>query len=97
MSQNATFYRCISLPMMDIRYVSVVIQCPYSGRVDPAKVKDVSRALLEMGCYEISLGDTVGMGTPATVRTMLETVMGGDRGLPESRLAVSRVYLGETF
>lgn len=66
-----------------------MIECPYSGRVEPRKVKEVSRALLDMGCYEISLGDTVGMGTPATVTTMLETVMGGDRGLPVSRLAVS--------
>ena len=71
------------------RYVSVVIACPYSGTVQPEAVRDVSRALLDMGCYEVSLGDTVGMGTPATVRTMLETVMGGSKGLPAEKLAVS--------
>lgn len=43
-----------------------------------------------MGCYEVSLGDTVGMGTPATVRTMLETAMGGSKGLPAEKLAVRR-------
>lgn len=75
---------------MDLcRYVSVVIVCPYTGKVQPEVVRDVSRALLNMGCYEVSLGDTVGMGTPATVRTMLETVMGGSKGLPADRLAVS--------
>ena len=70
------------------RYVSVVISCPYSGDVDPAAVKSVTKALLDMGCYEVSLGDTVGTGTPATVRTMLETVMGGADGVPASQLAV---------
>ena len=41
-----------------------------------------------MGCYEVSLGDTVGKGTPATVSTMLETVMGGAGGIPATKLAV---------
>ncbi|KAF7792202.1 hypothetical protein EIP86_003235 [Pleurotus ostreatoroseus] len=56
-------------------YVSVVIACPYSGEVDPDTVSRVTQALLDMGCYEVSLGDTTGNGTPATVRTMLEAVM----------------------
>ena len=64
-----------------------MIACPYSGNVDPTAVKSVTKALLDMGCYEVSLGDTVGMGTPATVRSMLETVMGG-AGIPASKLAV---------
>ena len=45
-------------------YVSTIIGCPYDGKVDPAKVLDVSRELLKLGCYEISLGDTIGVGTP---------------------------------
>lgn len=55
-------------------YVSVVVTCPYSGRVDPRRVRDVSRELLQMGCYEVSLGDTTGTGTPASVRAVLEEV-----------------------
>ena len=55
-------------------YVSVVVTCPYSGRVDPRKVRDVSRELMQMGCYEVSLGDTTGAGTPASVRAMLYEV-----------------------
>ena len=66
-----------------------MIVCPYTGKVQPEVVRDVSRALLDMGCYEVSLGDTVGMGTPGTVHTMLETVMGGSKALPADKLAVS--------
>lgn len=55
-------------------YVSVVVTCPYSGRVDPRRVRDVSRELLRMGCYEVSLGDTTGTGTPASVRAVLDEV-----------------------
>ncbi|OAX43772.1 aldolase [Rhizopogon vinicolor AM-OR11-026] len=55
-------------------YVSVVVTCPFSGRVDPRRVRDVSRELVQMGCYEIGLGDTTGAGTPASVRAMLEEV-----------------------
>lgn len=71
------------------RYVSVVITCPYSGKVDPERVKDVSRALLDMGCYEVSLGDTVGTGNPTSIRSMLEVVMSGSKALPAENLAVS--------
>lgn len=55
-------------------YVSVVIACPYSGQVDYVRVRDVAKALIDMGCYEVSLGDTVGMGTPHQVAEMLEEV-----------------------
>ncbi|KAI6112397.1 hypothetical protein EV401DRAFT_1985379 [Pisolithus croceorrhizus] len=55
-------------------YVSVIITCPYSGRVDPRKVREVARQLLDMGCYEVSLGDTTGAGTPESVRAVLEEV-----------------------
>jgi hydroxymethylglutaryl-CoA lyase len=55
-------------------YVSVVVECPYTGRVEPVKVREVAKRLMEMGCYEISLGDTVGKGTPDSIRAMLEEV-----------------------
>lgn len=65
-------------------YVSVIITCPYSGRVDPRRVRDVTRDLLQMGCYEVSLGDTTGTGTPASVRAVLEEVC---KEIDPSRLA----------
>ncbi|KAJ6624699.1 hypothetical protein B0H10DRAFT_2162118 [Mycena sp. CBHHK59/15] len=55
-------------------YVSVVIACPYSGQVDYVRVRKVAKALMDIGCYEVSLGDTVGMGTPNQVSEMLEEV-----------------------
>ena len=45
-------------------YVSCVMGCPYEGDIDPKLVNHVSEKLLQMGCYEISLGDTIGIGTP---------------------------------
>jgi len=56
-------------------YVSCVVGCPYQGAVAPAEVARVAKALLDMGCYEISLGDTIGVGTPATVLAMLDAVL----------------------
>ncbi|KAF8185787.1 hypothetical protein K438DRAFT_1043889 [Mycena galopus ATCC 62051] len=56
------------------RYVSVVIACPYTGQVDYVRLRDIAKDLIDMGCYEVSLGDTVGMGTPAQVSPMLEEV-----------------------
>jgi hydroxymethylglutaryl-CoA lyase len=53
-------------------YVSCVLGCPYEGEVAPARVAGVAAALYEMGCYEISLGDTIGVGTPAKARAMIE-------------------------
>ncbi|WP_027853162.1 hydroxymethylglutaryl-CoA lyase [Marinobacterium litorale] len=55
-------------------YVSTVLGCPYQGEIAPAEVARVSRALIEMGCYEISLGDTIGVGTPLKAKRMLEAV-----------------------
>ncbi|MBS0584359.1 MAG: hydroxymethylglutaryl-CoA lyase [Proteobacteria bacterium] len=55
-------------------YVSTVLGCPYQGEVPPADVVRVARALHAMGCYEISLGDTIGIGTPAKARAMLAAV-----------------------
>ncbi len=55
-------------------YVSVVAGCPYSGDVDPKLVADVSERLFKMGCYEVSLGDSIGVGTPAKCVAMIEAV-----------------------
>jgi len=65
-------------------YVSCVIACPYEGPVAPAKVAEVSQRLADIGCYEVSLGDTIGVGTPASVTRMLEACA---RVLPVDRLA----------
>ncbi|AXK39827.1 hydroxymethylglutaryl-CoA lyase [Crenobacter cavernae] len=55
-------------------YVSCVAGCPYEGHVDPERVADVAGALWEMGCDEISLGDTIGTGTPNTILAVLDAV-----------------------
>jgi hydroxymethylglutaryl-CoA lyase len=65
-------------------YVSVVTDCPFDGPTPPAQVAKVAAALRDMGCYEISLGDTIGHGTPETIRAMLEAVLAE---LPAERLA----------
>lgn len=66
-------------------YVSCVLGCPYEGDIAPEKVAEVSAALLDMGCYEISLGDTIGVGTPERAKRMIETVAGR---VPLEKLAV---------
>src|SRR2546423_10818156 len=53
-------------------YVSCVLGCPYEGEVAPRRVADVAAALANMGCYEISLGDTIGVGTPAKTKAMIQ-------------------------
>ncbi|HEX4024062.1 MAG TPA: hydroxymethylglutaryl-CoA lyase [Steroidobacteraceae bacterium] len=65
-------------------YVSCVAGCPYEGPIAPAAVAQVAGALYDMGCYEISLGDTIGVGTPRAVTALLEAV--GAR-VPLQRLA----------
>ncbi len=55
-------------------YVSCVLGCPYEGDIDSAKVAEVANTLIDMGCYEISLGDTIGVGTPLKAQRMLSTV-----------------------
>jgi hydroxymethylglutaryl-CoA lyase len=55
-------------------YVSTVLGCPYQGNVPVADVVSVAKRLYEMGCYEVSLGDTIGVGTPAKARAMLLAV-----------------------
>ena len=65
-------------------YVSCVLGCPYEGDVAPAAVASVAGALHAMGCYEISLGDTIGAGTPGRTAAMLDAVA---RVVPVDRLA----------
>jgi hydroxymethylglutaryl-CoA lyase len=55
-------------------YVSTVLGCPYEGEIAPEQVARVAKALYDMGCYEISLGDTIGVGTPLKAKRMLEAV-----------------------
>ncbi|XP_053123096.1 hydroxymethylglutaryl-CoA lyase, mitochondrial isoform X2 [Hemicordylus capensis] len=66
-------------------YVSCVLGCPYEGKIDPAKVAEVSKKMYAMGCYEISLGDTIGVGTPGSMKEMLSAVM---KEVPIGALAV---------
>jgi hydroxymethylglutaryl-CoA lyase len=65
-------------------YVSCVVGCPYEGEVAPLKVAEVARALMDLGCYEVSLGDTIGVGTPGSVLRMLEAVA---REVPVKKIA----------
>jgi len=65
-------------------YVSCVLGCPYEGAVAPGAVARVARALLDLGCDEISLGDTIGVGTPGCARAMVEAVAAE---VPIARLA----------
>ena len=55
-------------------YISVVAGCPYEGEVKPAAVAALAGELYGMGCYEVSLGDTIGVGTPKKIRTVIEAV-----------------------
>jgi hydroxymethylglutaryl-CoA lyase len=52
-------------------YVSCVLDCPYEGEVQPERVAGVAAALFDMGCYEVSLGDTIGTGTPGRTKAMI--------------------------
>ena len=65
-------------------YVSVVTDCPYDGPTPPANVARVAAALRDMGCYEISLGDTIGQGRPETIDAMLAAVL---NEMPAEKLA----------
>ncbi len=66
-------------------YISCVVDCPYEGPIAPQAVAEVAARLLALGCYEISLGDTVGTGTPARIQAMIERVAAT---VPRERLAV---------
>jgi len=66
-------------------YVSCVIACPYEGDISPEQVANVAEKLYNMGCYEISLGDTIGVGTPEKVIAMINAVR---KKIPIEKLAV---------
>lgn len=66
-------------------YLSCALGCPYEGKVAPEKVGELGEILLRMGCYEISLGDTIGVGTPPKIKRLLEIV---SRHVPLKYLAV---------
>jgi hydroxymethylglutaryl-CoA lyase len=53
-------------------YVSCAVGCPYSGEVEPRKAAEVAKALYDMGCYEVSMSDTIGVGTPAKIAAMFK-------------------------
>lgn len=67
-------------------YVSCVVGCPYEGAVDPRAVAHVAARLYRMGCYEISLGDTIGVGNPKSIVAMVHAVL--NAGVPVSALAI---------
>jgi len=66
-------------------YVSCVLGCPYEGSVSVAQVDEVAQQLLHMGCYEISLGDTIGVGTPASTSALLDKLLAS---IPADKLAM---------
>jgi hydroxymethylglutaryl-CoA lyase len=66
-------------------YVSCALGCPYEGAVDPGRVAEVAAAVMAMGCYEVSLGDTIGVGTPSAARAMLRRVA---EDVPMGRIAL---------
>jgi len=66
-------------------YISTVLGCPFDGEVKPKAVADIAKTLWELGCYEISLGDTIGVGTPVKAKEMLRAV---GAHIPMARLAM---------
>jgi hydroxymethylglutaryl-CoA lyase len=72
-------------------YVSCVLGCPYEGHIEPAKVAAVTQRLLDMGCYEVSLGDTIGVGTPLKTAQLIEKV------LQHASLAQLAVHFHDTY
>lgn len=72
-------------------YISCVLGCPFDGEVNPQAVVEVARTLYDLGCYEISLGDTIGVGTPLKARHLLRAVAGA---VPMEKLAM---HFHDTF
>jgi hydroxymethylglutaryl-CoA lyase len=66
-------------------YISCVLGCPFDGEIKPQAVVDVARTLFDLGCYEVSLGDTIGVGTPVKARQLLRAVAGE---IPMAHLAM---------
>lgn len=65
-------------------YLSTVIACPFDGKTLPEQVRDIAQKMLALGCYEISLGDTIGAGNKATVSALLDVLLDA---IPASKLA----------
>lgn len=70
---------------MFVSYLSCVLGCPYEGPVDPTVVANMAKELYEAGCYEISLGDTIGVGTAGSMATLLDHVL---KVVPKEAIAV---------
>ncbi|MCC2522130.1 hydroxymethylglutaryl-CoA lyase [Vibrio coralliilyticus] len=66
-------------------YLSCIVDCPYDGPTEPSQVAKVAQALLDLGCYEVSLGDTIGTGTPLRVANMIDAVF---ERVPSQQVAV---------
>ncbi|HEY0840775.1 MAG TPA: hydroxymethylglutaryl-CoA lyase [Vulgatibacter sp.] len=66
-------------------YVSTVWGCPYEGHVDPARSRDIAERLLGMGCYQVSLGDTIGVGTPGQTERIVSMML---ERIPQEKLAL---------
>ncbi|USD34153.1 MULTISPECIES: hydroxymethylglutaryl-CoA lyase [Vibrio] len=66
-------------------YLSCIVDCPYDGPTEPSQVAKVAQALLDLGCYEVSLGDTIGTGTPVRIANMLNAVF---ERVPSQQVAV---------
>lgn len=66
-------------------YVSCALGCPYEGKISTTKVSEIATSLYELGCEEISLGDTIGVGTPRKTQSLIETVA---KKIPKSQIAV---------
>jgi hydroxymethylglutaryl-CoA lyase len=77
--------RAISEGMRVRGYVSTAFGCPYEGEVPPEKVLEVSARLLDLGCYEVSIGDTIGVGTPLQVQGVIGVLL---QVIPSSKLAM---------
>ncbi len=65
-------------------YVSCVVGCPYEGAIAPEQAASIAKTLFDMGCYEVSLGDTIGVGTPNSIQRMIEACA---KSIPVERLA----------
>ena len=65
-------------------YVSCVVGCPYEGDIAPAQAASVAKSLFDMGCYEVSLGDTIGVGNPASIQRLIEACA---KAVPITKLA----------
>jgi hydroxymethylglutaryl-CoA lyase len=77
--------QALALGMRVRAYVSTTWGCPYEGAVDPARVLSLAKTLIELGCYQVSLGDTIGVGTPLQTKRILELLLAE---LPADKLAM---------